>query len=142
MDTLDTFGKFSRTRPGVIAPATIIPNSPFSHFLSTFEPVYITGVKTLCLLAHSVPPLDRPFTNFLTAMTALEGFYISTSGLVYSINLLDDVDQHWPFLYLKRLIRGPDLAEFPDSTSFIVNFLATRRKIGMSSKYLTSPIGR
>jgi hypothetical protein len=111
--------------------ATTIPISLFSLFLSTFEPVNITGVKTLRLLAHSMPTLDRLSTDFFTALTALEELFISTSGLIHFVKLLDGIDQHCSFPHLKRLTWGPDLSEFPDSTSLILNFLATRRKLGM-----------
>ena len=55
----------------------------------------MTGVKALRLAVSSMLPLDNLSTDFefLTAMTALEELYVSTSGLIHFINLLDTVGQ-------------------------------------------------
>ena len=55
----------------------------------------MTGVKALRLAVPSMLPLDNLSTDFefLTAMTALEELYVSTSGLIHFINLLDTVGQ-------------------------------------------------
>ena len=117
-----------------------IPYSVFLLFLRIFEPAYMTGIKTLRLAVSSMLPLDNLSTDFkfLTVMTALEELYLSTSGLIHFINLLDSVNQQCSFPHLKTLIWAPiDVTENDSNiTPLIVNFLATRRKIGMPIEIL------
>ena len=79
-----------------------IPDSFFLLLLETFEPAYISGVKTLRLLAYF---WLHPAIDFLTPMTALEVLEItSNSGLINSIYLLAGVDQpECSFPHLKTL---------------------------------------
>ena len=103
----------------------------FLVLLGAFEPPHISGVKSLHLVAYA-RPLPPPSTEFLTAMTALEELQITSGGLIYFINLLDSIDQQCSFPHLKTLIwESAKGFRCHDITSLIVNFLATRRKIGM-----------
>ena len=79
-----------------------IPDSFSLLLLETFEPAYISGVKTLHLFAYFWLP---PAIDFLTPMTALEVLEItSNSGLINSIYLLAGVDQpECSFPHLKTL---------------------------------------
>jgi len=113
-----------------IQSVTTIPTPLFQVLLGTFKPADISGVKILRIIAYPSPP---PSTDFLAAMTALEELEINPISLIYFINLLDGIDQQCSFPHLKKLKWEPDSAivVYPDSTSLIVNFLVTRRKIGM-----------
>ena len=84
--------------------STTIPIPPFlpQALLGTFEPAHTSGVKTL---------------------------WVTTRALIHIINLHNGDDQQCPFPQIKTLKWEPDL--FPDCTSLIMNFLATRQKLGM-----------
>jgi hypothetical protein len=108
-----------------------VPTSLFLILFGTFKPAHISGVKTLFLITYA-RPLPPPSTDFLAAMTALEELQLTSSSLIYFISLLDGNDQRCSFPHLKTLIWESNY-KFGcyDMTSLIVNFLATRRKIGM-----------
>jgi hypothetical protein len=86
--------------------STTIPTALFPLLLGTFEPAHASGVTTLRLVT-------------------------CTSSLIHIINLLDGDDQQRPFPQINILKWRPDVTVSLDYTSLIVNFLATRRKLGM-----------
>ena len=129
-----------------IQSVTTIPTPLFQVLLGTFKPAHISSVKILRIVAYPKPPSS---TDFLAAMTALEELEVNSSSLIYFIHLLDSIDQQCSFPHLKTLKWEPDSAIVvsPNSTSLIVNFLATQRKTGIPIKmfdftgwYITSYI--
>jgi len=85
-----------------IQSVTTVPVSLFPLLLGTFEPAHTSGVKTL---------------------------WVTTNALIHIINLHNGDGQRRPFPQIKTLTWQPD--SFPDCTSLIVNFLASRRRLGM-----------
>ena len=85
-----------------IESVTTVPTFLSSLLLGTFEPAHTSGVKTL---------------------------WVTTSALIHIINLHNGDDQQRPFPQIKILKWQPNLS--PDCTSLIVNFLASRRRLGM-----------
>jgi len=109
--------------------------SLFTLCFGTFVPAHFSRVKTLNLHLDGVDPtahpLDPVFANFLTNMTALETLVLTTASLTF-VDLLAEVRSP----RLKTLAWLPKPIESPDKTSLIMNFLATRRKIGMPIEIL------
>jgi hypothetical protein len=106
---------------------------------ATFVPAHFFRVKTLNLNFNKVDPTARPldplFTDFL-AMTALETLELTTNSLVF-INSLAGVNQpHFPRLKTLGWLPMARFRESPDKTSLIMNFLATRRNIGIPIEIL------
>jgi len=106
----------------------------------TFVPAHFSRVKTLNLHFNDVDPTARPldplFNDFLAMMTALETLELTTNSLVF-INSLAGVNVNQPhFPRLKTLGWFPKSTQSPDITSLIMNFLATRRNIGMPIEIL------
>ena len=143
-------------KTGDISPEKIRNNTPYEGFtisvydlnglltpllslcFATFVPAHFSRVKTLNLHFSNVdptaPPLDPLLNDFLATMTSLETLELTTNSLVF-INSLAGVNQpHFP--RLKTLEWFPKSTVSPDKTSLIMNFLTTRRNIGIPIEIL------
>ena len=105
---------------------------------ATFVPAHFSRVKTLNLHFSNVdptaPPLDSLFNDFLATMTSLETLELSANTVVF-INSLAGVKQpRFPRLKTLQLFLKSTVSS--DITSLIMNFLATRRNIGIPIEIL------
>ncbi|KIM49817.1 hypothetical protein M413DRAFT_21951, partial [Hebeloma cylindrosporum] len=109
---------------------TRLPTSLFALCFGTFVPAHFSRVKKLTLASMEIPPtvhtLEPLFANWFTTMATLETLKLTADSLAFIDSL---AGAHFP--HLKTVEWLPSSSKSPNRTSLIMNFLATRRKMGM-----------